>query len=110
MIFDTLRALGYGNLHYAFDAATGLRALIGLHSTRLGPAIGGCRVRVYADEAASVHDVVRLARAMSHKAALAGLAHGGGKAVIWATEDIYRPDFNRRAYFESFARFVDQLH
>lgn len=94
----------------ATDAATGLRALIALHSTRLGPAIGGCRVRVYEDEQHAVYDVTRLARAMSHKAAVAGLPHGGGKAVIWATPAIYQPGFDRKAYFEAFGRFVDQLH
>lgn len=94
----------------AVDAATGLRALIALHSTRLGPAIGGCRVRVYENEQQAIHDVTRLARAMSHKAAVAGLPHGGGKAVIWATPAIYQPGFDRKAYFQAFGRFVDQLN
>src|SRR3954470_4978255 len=110
MIFNTLSDLGYGQLHLAVDAATGLRALIALHSTRLGPAIGGCRVRVYEDEQHAVHDVTRLARAMGYKAAVAGLNHGGGKAVIWAKPAIYEAGFNRKAYFEAFGRFVDQLH
>jgi leucine dehydrogenase len=110
MIFNTLSELGYGQLHMAVDKATGLRALIGLHSTRLGPAIGGSRVRIYPDEASAVKDVTRLARAMSHKAALAGLPHGGGKAVIWATEAVYQPGFDRRAYFEAFGRFVESLN
>lgn len=110
MIFNILRDLGYGQLHLATDAATGLRALIALHSTRLGPAIGGCRVRIYEDEQQAVHDVTRLARAMSHKAAVAGLPHGGGKAVIWATSAIHQPGFDRTAYFQAFGRFVDQLH
>lgn len=109
MLFHTLHEFGYGQLHVALDETTGLRALIGLHSTRLGPAIGGCRVRVYQDEAAALHDVLNLARAMSHKAALARLPHGGGKAVIWATPAVQTPGFDRRAFFESFARFVDSL-
>jgi leucine dehydrogenase len=110
MIFNTLSELGYGQLHLATDAATGLRALVGIHSTRLGPAIGGCRVRVYEDEQQALHDVTRLARAMSHKAAVARLPHGGGKAVIWAHPAIYERGFDRRAYFEAFGRFVDKLN
>ena len=110
MIFNTLTDLGYGQLHLAVDNATGLRALVALHSTRLGPAIGGCRVRVYEDEQQAVHDVTRLARAMGYKAAVAGLPHGGGKAVIWARPEIYEPGFDRKAYFEAFGRFVNQLN
>jgi leucine dehydrogenase len=61
---------------------TGLRAIIAVHSTLLGPSLGGARFYPYADEAHALHDVLRLSRAMTHKAALAGLAQGGGKAVI----------------------------
>ena len=109
MIFQILNDLQYGQLHMALDRATGMRALIGLHSTRLGPAIGGTRVFHYANEQAAVTDVCRLARAMGHKAALAGLPHGGGKAVIWATEEMRRPDYDRAALFTAFAKFVDSL-
>jgi leucine dehydrogenase len=113
MFFRTIQELDYGTLHLGVDKETGLRAMVALHSTRLGPAIGGCRVFHYADEAAAMHDVTRLARAMSHKAALARLPHGGGKAVIWATPDIMRPDFDsaaRARLFTAFGRFVDSLH
>jgi valine dehydrogenase (NAD+) len=64
------------------DAATGLLGYVAIHSTALGPALGGTRFRAYPDEAAAVADVLRLSTAMSYKNALAGLAHGGGKAVI----------------------------
>jgi leucine dehydrogenase len=110
MIFRLLQELDYGNLHLSVDRATGLRALIALHSTRLGPAIGGCRIFAYPDEVSAVRDVTRLARAMSHKAALAHLPHGGGKAVIWAPPDLHRPDFDRVALFQAFGRFVDSIH
>ncbi|MBL9004126.1 MAG: Glu/Leu/Phe/Val dehydrogenase [Myxococcales bacterium] len=109
MIFQILTDLEYGQLHMALDRATGLRAIVALHSTRLGPAIGGCRVYPYVDETAAVTDACRLARAMGYKAALARLPHGGGKAVIWATEAMRRPDFDRAALFTAFARFVDSL-
>jgi valine dehydrogenase (NAD+) len=64
------------------DAATGLLGYLAIHSTALGPALGGTRFYPYADEADAVADALRLARAMSYKNALAGLPHGGGKAVI----------------------------
>ena len=64
------------------DRATGLRAVIALHSTALGPALGGTRFYPYPDEAAAVADALNLARGMSYKNAMAGLGHGGGKAVI----------------------------
>jgi glutamate dehydrogenase/leucine dehydrogenase len=61
---------------------SGLRAIIAVHSTLLGPSLGGARFYPYRDETLALHDVLRLSRAMTAKAALAGLAHGGGKAVI----------------------------
>lgn len=64
------------------DPATGLRAIVAVHSTALGPALGGTRFVPYADEDAALRDVLDLARAMTYKNALAGLPHGGGKAVI----------------------------
>lgn len=64
------------------DRATGLKAVIALHSTALGPALGGTRFYPYANEAAAVADALNLARGMSYKNAMAGLDHGGGKAVI----------------------------
>lgn len=63
-------------------ADSGLRAIIAIHSTVLGPSLGGARFYPYEDEALALHDVLRLSRAMTQKAALAGLAQGGGKAVI----------------------------
>ena len=63
-------------------AQSGLRAIIAVHSTLLGPSLGGARFYPYPDEALALHDVLRLSRAMTQKAALAGLAQGGGKAVI----------------------------
>ena len=73
---------GFERLVLAEDAGAGLRALICLHSTVLGPAAGGCRMWDYADDAAAIHDVTRLARGMTYKNAMAGLDLGGGKAVI----------------------------
>jgi valine dehydrogenase (NAD+) len=64
------------------DAASGLHAIVAIHSTALGPALGGTRFVAYADHAAALADALDLARAMTYKNALAGLAHGGGKGVI----------------------------
>ncbi|MFK4146261.1 Leu/Phe/Val dehydrogenase [Streptomyces sp. NPDC004065] len=64
------------------DRASGLKAVIAIHSTALGPALGGTRFYPYANEQAAVADALNLARGMSYKNAMAGLEHGGGKAVI----------------------------
>jgi leucine dehydrogenase len=64
------------------DRASGLRAIIAVHNTRLGPALGGCRMWPYVDEDEALTDVLRLSRGMTYKAALAGLPQGGGKSVI----------------------------
>jgi leucine dehydrogenase len=111
-IFETLSALDFGELHFGHDTSTGLRAIVALHSTRLGPAIGGCRIRAYTSEAEAIEDAVRLGRAMTYKAALAGLPNGGGKAVIWAPKGYGTPGFDERArvaLFAAFGRFVDGL-
>ena len=67
---------------FGADDSTGLRVIVGIYSTALGPALGGTRFYPYADEAAALADVLELSRAMAYKNALAGLDHGGGKAVI----------------------------
>ena len=74
-------------LHFVHDAATGLRAIIAIHSTHLGPAAGGTRFWHYADDADALTDALRLSRGMSFKNAMAGLPLGGGKAVILAPAD-----------------------
>jgi leucine dehydrogenase len=111
-LFKTLSARGYGELHFGHDARSGLRAIVALHSTRLGPAIGGCRIHAYASESDAIEDVTRLAQAMTYKAACARLSHGGGKAVILAPPQIGTPSFDaqaRAALFAAFGRFVDGL-
>lgn len=64
------------------DEKTGLRAIIAVHNTTLGPGVGGCRMFPYASDADALHDVLRLSRGMTYKSALAGLPLGGGKSVI----------------------------
>jgi leucine dehydrogenase len=107
-IFDTLSTLGYGELHLARSGD--LQAIVAIHSTRLGPSCGGTRIRLYPSESEAIDDVTRLAQAMTCKAALAGLRHGGGKAVILAPPDLAHFSSDRRAeLFRAFGRFVDTL-
>ncbi len=74
-------------LHFVTDAKSGLRAIIALHSTHVGPAAGGTRMWHYADDEDALTDALRLSRGMSYKNAMAGLPLGGGKAVILADAD-----------------------
>lgn len=94
------------SLHFAVDPLTGLQAIIAIHNSRLGPALGGCRYLPYADTHSAIEDVLRLAKGMSYKAALAGLAQGGGKAVVIRPP---RVD-SRAALFEAFGRFIETLN
>ncbi len=87
------------------DPATGLRAIVAIHSTALGPALGGTRFHPYATTADAVTDVLDLARGMSYKAALAGLDLGGGKAVIIGDPATVKSEALLRAY----GRFVQSL-
>ncbi|WP_436793949.1 Glu/Leu/Phe/Val dehydrogenase dimerization domain-containing protein [Actinospongicola halichondriae] len=96
---------GFEQVVFGHDAASGMRAIVAVHSTVLGPALGGTRFWPYASEAEAVTDVCRLARGMTYKHAAAGLDQGGGKAVIWGDPRTDRTDDLITAY----ARFVDQL-
>lgn len=87
------------------DAVTGLLGFVAIHSTALGPALGGTRFRPYPDEGAAVADALRLATAMSYKNALAGLPHGGGKAVIVGDPAVAKTPDLLRAY----GRVLDSL-
>ena len=82
----------------------GLKAIIAVHNTNLGPTIGGCRLFPYATFDDALFDVLRLSRGMSHKNAVAGLPHGGGKGVIIAD-----PSMKTEAMFEAFAEAVNNL-
>ena len=75
---------GHEALLFAQDTASGLRALIAIHDTTLGPAFGGCRMYPYASEQHAMTDVLRLSRGMTYKAAICELPYGGGKSVIIA--------------------------
>jgi leucine dehydrogenase len=87
------------------DSATGLRAIIAIHDTRLGPAAGGCRRWVYPDGASALDDALRLSRGMTFKNALADIPFGGGKSVILGTPERRPSD----AQLETFGTWVDEL-
>lgn len=82
-MFDKPAFAGHESVHHFFDAKTGLRAIIAIHSTALGPAAGGCRMWNYATSDDAFVDALRLSEGMSYKNAMADLPLGGGKAVIW---------------------------
>jgi len=104
-VFGKLSQYDFGEVHFRLDKATGLKAIVAIHDSRLGPALGGCRFIEYDTDDAAYIDALRLARGMTYKAALAGLAHGGGKSVI------IRPKgrFDRVALFRAFGRFIEDL-
>ncbi len=83
-VFDHPEFDDHEQVVFARDAKSGLRAIIAVHDSHLGPALGGCRIWPYATEEQAVWDVLRLSRGMTYKAALAGLALGGGKSVVIA--------------------------
>ncbi len=104
-VFGKLSQYDFGEVHFCLDKSTGLKAIVAIHDSRLGPALGGCRFIEYDTDEAAYIDALRLARGMTYKAALAGLAHGGGKSVL------IRPKqrFDRVALFRAFGRFIENL-
>jgi valine dehydrogenase (NAD+) len=97
---------GHEQVIFCHDAPTGLRAIIAIYSTQLGPALGGTRFYPYPSEAAALQDVLNLSRAMTYKNALAGLDHGGGKAVIIGDPAQLKSEALLRAY----GRFIESLN
>ena len=81
-VFSSPSYDGHERVVFGNDAETGLKAIIAIHNTTLGPALGGCRMWPYENDAAALDDALRLARGMTYKSALAGLPFGGGKSVI----------------------------
>jgi leucine dehydrogenase len=104
-ILSYMAQFDYENLYICQEAETGLRAIIAIHDTTLGPATGGCRMWTYPDEMAAVEDALRLARGMTYKYAAAGVNLGGGKAVV-----IGNPATDKsEALFRALGRFIHRL-
>ena len=100
-----LSPLGHEQVAFCHDKATGLRAIIAIYSTALGPALGGTRFYPYESEEVALQDVLGLSRAMAYKNAISGLDHGGGKAVIIGDPATDKNEALLRAY----GRFVESL-
>ena len=104
-ILEQMGAEGHEQLVMVSDAASGLKAIIAIHDTTLGPACGGTRIWPYTTEQEAVWDALRLSRAMTYKAAAADLPLGGGKGVIIADSH----DGKTEALLRAYGRFVDTL-
>jgi len=105
-IFTSTEKYDCEQIMYCYDKHTGLKAIIVIHDTTLGPALGGARMWNYTSEEEALEDALRLARGMTYKNAAAGLNLGGGKAVIIADPFLE----NREFLFRTFGRFVERLN
>jgi len=104
-LFDTLQTMGHEQVVLCSDPVTGLRAIIAIHDTSLGPALGGTRMWSYASDMDAITDALRLSRGMTYKAAVSGVNLGGGKAVI-----IGDPRLNKNeAMWRAYGRMVHSL-
>ena len=105
MIFETIAQSGHEQVVFCHNKDAGLKAIIAIHNSVLGPALGGLRMWPYKTEGEALNDVLRLSKGMTYKAAVAGLNLGGGKGVIWGdpTKD------KSEALFRAFGRFVNSL-
>jgi leucine dehydrogenase len=104
-LFDQISTLGHEQVVYCYDKETGLKAIIAIHNTVLGPALGGTRMWHYDNETDALRDVLRLSRGMSFKASISGLNLGGGKAVIIGDSKKDKTE----AMFRRFGKFVNSL-
>ncbi len=104
-VFGDLSEMGHEQIVFCNDNATGLKAVIGIHDTTLGPALGGTRMWQYTNEQEAITDVLRLSRGMTFKAAISGLNLGGGKAVIIGDADTMKTE----AFLRRFGKFVNSL-
>src|ERR1700712_3534479 len=105
-IFSQLEAYGHKKVVFCSDPDTGLKAIIAIHDTTLGPALGGTRMWAYKTEADALYDVLRLSKSMTYKSAIAGLNLGGGKAVIIGDSHKDKSE----ALLRKFGRFIKNLN
>jgi leucine dehydrogenase len=104
-IISQMSTMGHDQILFCSDNETGLKAIIAVHDTTLGPALGGTRMWSYSNELEALNDVLRLSRGMTYKNAISNLALGGGKAVIIGDAKSMKSE----ALFRRFGRFVDSL-
>lgn len=106
-IFNYMEKYNYEELVFFNDSKTGLKAITCIHSTKLGPSLGGTRLWNYKNESEAIEDVLRLARGMSLKSACAGLDLGGGKTVIMADPKKVK---GNESFWRSYGRFIESLN
>lgn len=105
-VISHMQDKNYEHVNFFYDHVSGAKAIIAIHNTHLGPALGGLRFYPYEDESSALKDVLRLSRAMSYKAAVAGLSLGGGKSVL-----IGNPQTDKNeAVLKAFGQFVERLN
>src|SRR3954469_12563632 len=105
-VFESLALKEHEQVISCYDPTTKLKAIIAIHNTALGPALGGCRMWTYASDLEAIEDCLRLSRGMTYKAAAAGLNLGGGKAVIVGDSKHSKSE----GLFRAFGRFVESLN
>ena len=104
-IFKEIKQSTHEKVNYFHDPETNLKAFIAIHSTALGPSLGGCRMMRYSSQEEALSDVLRLSEGMTYKAAIAGLKLGGGKAVVLADPKIDKTE----QLLKSFGEFINRL-
>lgn len=105
-VFKQMAAYNHEQVVFCHDEYTGLKAIIAIHDTTLGPALGGTRMWQYKTEAEALHDVLRLSRGMTYKAAISGLNLGGGKAVIIGDSKKDKSE----AFMRRYGKFIQNLN
>lgn len=104
-IFETMAKEGHEQLFFNYDRTTGMKSLIAIHDTTLGPALGGCRMWNYDTEDEAIMDVLRLSKGMTFKSAASGVDYGGGKSLIWGDPKTDKSE----AMFRALGRYVEAL-
>lgn len=104
-VFNQTEFDNHENVVFCADEKTGLKAIIAVHSTKLGPAVGGCRLWQYNNDEEAIYDVLRLSKGMTYKNAVAGLPFGGGKSVIIGDAKTIKTE----ALFKAFGRHLEKL-
>jgi leucine dehydrogenase len=105
-LFEMVGTMGHEQVMFFNDTPTGLKGIIAVHNTVLGPSLGGCRIWNYENETDALWDVLRLSRGMTYKSSISGINLGGGKAVIIGNPKVIRDE----AFWRRFGKFVDSLN
>ncbi len=105
-VFEMIEPMEHEQVMFFYDKETGLKGIIAVHNTVLGPSLGGCRIWNYENESDALWDVLRLSRGMTFKSSISGINLGGGKAVIIGNPKVKRDE----AFWRRFGKFVDSLN